>query len=97
MYEGDREGLEQLVERLSKRREIIRDLITGFRQSPRQPFPNWKDPVGCVRVLERTGAKPLSPRSIPVSATSARDGWPELSVTSKVVVWFQWWECDQIF
>ncbi len=42
-YEGDREGLERLVEKLSKRRRIIRDLITAFRQSPRQPFPNWKD------------------------------------------------------
>jgi len=42
-YEGDREGLEQLVEKLSKRRQIIRNLITDFRQSPRHPFPNWKD------------------------------------------------------
>ena len=42
-YEGDRQGLEQLVEKLSKRRTIIRNLITGFRQSPRYPFPNWKD------------------------------------------------------
>jgi hypothetical protein len=42
-YERDLEGLEQLVEKLSKRRGMIRDLITGFRESPRQPFPNWKD------------------------------------------------------
>lgn len=42
-YEGDRDGLKQLLEKLSKRRQIIRSLITDFRQSPRQPFPNWKD------------------------------------------------------
>lgn len=41
--EGDREGLERLVEKLSKRRRIIRSLITDFRRSPRQPFPNWKE------------------------------------------------------
>lgn len=43
-YEGDREGLERLVEKLSKRRKLIFNLITDFRQSPRQPFPHWKDP-----------------------------------------------------
>jgi hypothetical protein len=42
-YEGDRNGLEQLVEKLSKRRGIIRNLITDFRRSPRNPFQNWRD------------------------------------------------------
>ncbi len=42
-YEKDREGLEQLVEKLSKRRRIIRDLITDFRSSPRNPFPKWME------------------------------------------------------
>jgi len=42
-YEGDRNGLERLVERLSKRRGIIRTLINDFRQSPRHPFPKWSD------------------------------------------------------
>jgi hypothetical protein len=42
-YEGDRNGLERLVEKLSKRRGIIRTLINDFRQSPRHPFPKWID------------------------------------------------------
>ncbi len=42
-YEGDWEGLERLVEKLSKRRRIIRDLITDFGSSPRNPFPNWME------------------------------------------------------
>ena len=42
-YGGDREGLERLVEKLAKRRKIIRNLITDFCRSPRQPFPNWKE------------------------------------------------------
>lgn len=40
-YECDRDGLYRLVERLHKRRTVIRDLITSFRQSSRNPFPNW--------------------------------------------------------
>ena len=40
-YEFDRDGLNRLVESLYKRRAIIRDLITAFRQSSRDPFPNW--------------------------------------------------------
>lgn len=33
--------LEQMVEVLYQRRLLIRDLITAFRQSSRNPFPNW--------------------------------------------------------
>jgi hypothetical protein len=40
-YEGDRDGLARLVEKLSKRRKNIRNVIADFRNSPRQPFPNW--------------------------------------------------------
>jgi len=40
-YEFDREGLNRLVEALFKRRTRIRDLITTFRESTRNPFPNW--------------------------------------------------------
>jgi hypothetical protein len=55
-YEGDREGLERLVEKLSERRRIIRDLITDFRSSPRNPFPNWTEsPVVAVRPARRRG------------------------------------------
>ncbi len=40
-YEFDRDSLDQLVETLYRRRSIIRDLITTFRTSSRNPFPRW--------------------------------------------------------
>lgn len=40
-YEADVALLEQLLEKLMERRGRVRDLITGFRESSRQPFPNW--------------------------------------------------------
>ena len=40
-YESDTDGLNRLVETLYRRRSIIRDLITAFRTSSRNPFPNW--------------------------------------------------------
>lgn len=42
-YECDSEGLEKLVDALYDRRSKIRDLITAFRESSRNPFPNWKE------------------------------------------------------
>jgi hypothetical protein len=42
-YEGDRDGLHRLVETLCSRRGMIRGLISLFRESPRNPFPNWRD------------------------------------------------------
>jgi hypothetical protein len=42
-YEGDRDGLHQLVEALYRRRGLIRRLISIFRESARNPFPNWRD------------------------------------------------------
>jgi len=42
-YEGDRTGLERLVETLCHRRPTIRKLIGEFRRSTRDPFPNWSD------------------------------------------------------
>jgi hypothetical protein len=50
-YGGDRTGLKQLVEKLSNRRGIVRDLIAGFRESPRHPFPNWKDSPPCLTAV----------------------------------------------
>ncbi len=41
-YEHDSEALAQLIETLHARRTRIRKLITGFRHSSRNPFPNWK-------------------------------------------------------
>jgi hypothetical protein len=40
-YEGNLNVLEKLVEQLIERRPRVRDLITDFRESSRQPFPNW--------------------------------------------------------
>ena len=40
-YEFDTGGLNRLVEGLYSRRSAIRALITAFRKSSRNPFPNW--------------------------------------------------------
>lgn len=42
-YGQDYQALERIVETLYQRRKLIRSLITAFRQSSRNPFPNWKD------------------------------------------------------
>jgi len=42
-HEGGEQSLERLVEGLSKRRQVIRNLIGDFRRSTRNPFPNWRD------------------------------------------------------
>jgi hypothetical protein len=42
-YEGDRDGLHRLVEELHHRRGAIRRLITEFRRSSRNRFPNWRE------------------------------------------------------
>jgi len=47
-YGCDTEGLQKLVEALYERRPKIRDLITAFRDSSRNPFPNWKQPSSCA-------------------------------------------------
>src|ERR1700722_2098490 len=40
-YGGDLSALEALLERLLARRRRVRELIMGFRESARRPFPNW--------------------------------------------------------
>ena len=47
-YEGDRDGLNRLVETLYHRRATIRQLISKFRESMRNPFPNWRDAPHCA-------------------------------------------------
>ncbi len=42
-YEGNVDVMEELVERLIQRRSRVRDWITEFRESSRQPFPNWNN------------------------------------------------------
>ncbi len=39
--QGDPAALPRLIETLDKRRQSIRNLITAFRNSSRNPFPNW--------------------------------------------------------
>jgi hypothetical protein len=39
----DHEALERMVETLYQRRQMLRALISAFRQSSRHPFPNWKE------------------------------------------------------
>ena len=41
-YQHDTIALSRLIERLHKRRSMIRDLITNFRTSAHDTFPNWK-------------------------------------------------------
>ncbi len=40
-YDGDLSEMEALVEKLLRRRGRVRELIDMFRNSDRQPFPNW--------------------------------------------------------
>src|ERR1700761_4799897 len=40
-YGGDLSALEQLIDRLLSRRARLRELILAFRETSRQPFPNW--------------------------------------------------------
>lgn len=41
-YERDKDGLSRLADALYQRRHSIRRLIGEFRESARNPFPNWK-------------------------------------------------------
>jgi hypothetical protein len=40
-YGGDLRTMEQLVEKLLHRRSRVRELLRHFRESNREPFPNW--------------------------------------------------------
>ncbi len=44
-YQGNKSGLAQLIDTLYQRRSRIRDLITAFRESYRNPFPHWTSQV----------------------------------------------------
>jgi hypothetical protein len=58
-YEGDRDGLNRLVEALYNRRPTIRKLISKFRESTRSPFPNWRDAPRCVDLVVAKGDEGL--------------------------------------
>jgi hypothetical protein len=50
-YGGDLADMERLVEQLLKRRGLIRELVAAFRDSDREPFPNWgKKPADLASV-----------------------------------------------
>jgi hypothetical protein len=42
-YCGEWDELERLVKKLIERRAMVRELILGFRMSPRRPFPRWRE------------------------------------------------------
>lgn len=54
-YGGDLAVIERLMEQLMSRRGKVRELIGAFRESGREPFPNWKSGVKVV-VPRRVGA-----------------------------------------
>jgi hypothetical protein len=41
-YGFDSDALERMLERLQRRRRLVRDLIVQAWKSSAQPFPNWK-------------------------------------------------------
>jgi hypothetical protein len=53
-YGGDLSALEMLIDRLLARRGRVRELIVGFGESARRPFPNWGE-VGENGGRERWG------------------------------------------
>jgi hypothetical protein len=53
-YGGDLSALELMIDRLLARRARVRELIVGFGESARRPFPNWGE-VGENRLGERFG------------------------------------------
>jgi hypothetical protein len=53
-YGGDLSALELLIDRLLTRRARVRELIVGFGESARRPFPNWGE-EGENRLRERFG------------------------------------------
>ena len=44
-YGGNLNTIERLLEQLLERRTRVRDLISDFRKSSRDPFPNWNNRV----------------------------------------------------
>jgi len=42
-YEHDTAALSRLIERLYRRRPIVRELVASFRSSSLNPFPNWME------------------------------------------------------
>lgn len=51
-YGGDTAEMEALVEKLLSRRTRVRELIDGFRNSDRKPFPKWGEGAGEMREMD---------------------------------------------
>jgi len=47
-YGGDPATIEALMETVLKRKSLVRELVTAFRESDREPFPNWGRAEGTV-------------------------------------------------
>ena len=47
-YGGDLGEMERLVESVLERRGRVRELVDGFRESDRKPFPNWLKSAGKI-------------------------------------------------
>jgi hypothetical protein len=81
-YEGDREGLERLVERLYDRRTTIRRLIGEFRRSSRNPFPNWRESPADFRHASRHKNSIARSTAFVINSRAAA-GFRELKESSK--------------
>jgi hypothetical protein len=58
-YGGDPRVIEDLMEALLRRRTRVRSLIENFRDSSRQPFPNWGSPltIPMPKLFEDSGSE----------------------------------------
>jgi hypothetical protein len=63
-YEGNRVGLERLVETLYHRRSTIRKLISEFRKSSRNPFPNWRESLADLPLISRQEDRSIEVRRL---------------------------------
>ncbi len=53
-YEHNSDSLLRLITSLYQRRSIVRNFITSFRNSTRNPFPNWTDNKPSCKSKEKT-------------------------------------------
>jgi hypothetical protein len=65
-YGGDLSALEMLIDRLLARRGRVRELIGGFGESARRPFPNWGEVGKSEGEKENGGVKWVQDREIGV-------------------------------
>lgn len=49
-YDSAQTELERLLSMLVERRSRVRDLILAFKNSFRNPFPNWSQVTTCITV-----------------------------------------------